>query len=58
VEIPPQSLQRNHPVMSIMARVGAQLPYQNWSPNSAQPIVFRDAWPPASTGCRGRVDPP
>jgi hypothetical protein len=53
VEIPAQSPQRAHPVMSIMSGNGAQLPYQDWGPKSAQPIVFRQGWPPrpATPGC-------
>src|SRR5207245_1205778 len=48
VEIPAQSVQRTNPVISIMARNGAaQLPYQDWSPRSAQPIAFRQRSPPA-----------
>jgi hypothetical protein len=45
VEIPPQSLQRINPVMSIMTQDGAQLPYADWGPNAAQPIFFRHGWP-------------
>ncbi|MEY9362497.1 hypothetical protein ABH994_005218 [Bradyrhizobium yuanmingense] len=30
VEIPAQAVQRTSPVISIMSKVGAQLPYQNW----------------------------
>jgi hypothetical protein len=40
VEIPAQSVQRTNPVISIMAKGGAQLPYQDWSWNSAQPIAL------------------
>ena len=45
VEIPAQSVQRTNPLMSIMTRDGAQLPYQDWGSNAAQPIVFRRGWP-------------
>jgi hypothetical protein len=53
VEIPAQSPQRAHPMISIMTRNDAQLPYQDWTPKSAQPIVFRHGWPPSSAmpGC-------
>ena len=53
VKIPPQPPQRAHPVISIMARNDAQLPYQYWSAKSAQPIVFRHSWPSntATAGC-------
>jgi hypothetical protein len=45
VEIPPQSLQRSNPVMSIMTEEAAQLPYADWGPNAAQPIFFRHGGP-------------
>src|SRR5262249_46161183 len=46
VEIPPQSLQRTNPAMSIVANDDAQLPYANWGgPNAAEPIFFRRPWP-------------
>ena len=48
VEIPPQSAQRAHPLISIMTRDGARLPYQDWGHKPAQPIVFRQGWPPGS----------
>ena len=52
VEIPAQSAHRTNPVMSIMTRNDAQLPYQDWRAMSAQPIVFRQGRPPGSaTGC-------
>ena len=53
VEIPAQSSQRTHTTISIMTRNGAQLPYQDWAPKFAQPIVFRHGWPPSSAtpGC-------
>ena len=53
VEIPAQSAQRAHPMISIMTGNGAHLPYQDWGPKSAQPIVFRHGWPPSSAmpGC-------
>jgi hypothetical protein len=50
VEIPAQSVQRTNPVMSIMAKDGAQLPYADWVPNAARPIIFRHRGPlPASS---------
>lgn len=53
VEIPTQSLQRAHPMMSVLTRNDAQLPYQDWGPKSAQPIVFRHGWPrsPVTPAC-------
>jgi hypothetical protein len=45
VEIPPQSLQRINPVVSIMTAEGTQLPYADWGPNATQPIVFRHGGP-------------
>lgn len=53
VEIPPQSAQRTHPVFSLMARSGEQLPYRDWSPRAAPPIVYRHGWPsgPATPIC-------
>ena len=45
-EIPAQSMHRADPVMSIMAKVGAQLPYADWGPNAAQPVTFRNHWLP------------
>ena len=39
VEIPAQSLQGINPVTSITTRDGAQLPYADWGPNSARPLV-------------------
>ena len=53
MEIPPQSAQRAHHLISIMTRDSSRLPYQDWSPKLAQPILFRHGWPPSSTlpGC-------
>ena len=53
VEIPPQSAQRAHHLIAIMSRDNSRLPYQDWSPKLAQPIVFRQGWPPspALPGC-------
>jgi hypothetical protein len=45
VEITTQSAQRTQPVISIMTNNAARLPYQDWSPKSAQPIIFRHGWP-------------
>lgn len=53
VEIPPQPAQRTHPLISIMTRDGAYLPYQDWGVKPAQLIAFRHGWPPRSSpsGC-------
>ena len=53
VEIPPQSAQRAHPLISILTRDSSRLPDQNWSPKFTQPIVFRQGWPQRSAlpGC-------
>jgi hypothetical protein len=48
LEIPAQSPQRAHPRISIMTRIDTRLPYQDWSPKSAQPVVFRHGWSPGS----------
>jgi len=47
VEIPPQSAQRAHALISIMAGDSSRLPYQNWGRKSVQPIVLRRGWPPS-----------
>jgi hypothetical protein len=44
VEIPAQSVQGTHPVISIMTRDRASLPYQDWGVGSAQPILLRQGW--------------
>ena len=49
VEIPPQSMQRTHPLISNMTRDRTALPYQEWAPRSAQPIVLRQGWPTSPT---------
>jgi len=52
VEIPPQSLQRTNPAMSIMANDDAQLPYANWGgANAAEPIFFRYRGRRTSASC-------
>jgi len=58
VEIPPQSMRRTHPVISIMTTDSASLPYQDWGRSPAQPIVLRHGWrlnsamsAPAPPGC-------
>jgi hypothetical protein len=48
VEIPPQSAQRTHPLISIMAGDSSRLPYQDWGRKSVHPIVLRQGWPPSS----------
>jgi hypothetical protein len=52
VEIPAQSVQRTKPVISVLTGASPRLPYEDWAPNSAQPIVFRSSWPLGSPGCR------
>jgi hypothetical protein len=49
VEIPPQSAQRAHPLISIMTRDSSRLPYENWDRKSVQSVVFRQGWPPGSS---------
>jgi len=45
VEVPPQFMQRTHPVMSIMTENGGQLPYADWGgPNATEPIFLRRRW--------------
>ena len=53
VDIPPQSAQRMHPLISVMTADSSRLPYQDWVRKSVQPIVFRQGWPPGSPppGC-------
>lgn len=52
VEIPPQSAQRAHPLISIMARDVSHIAYQDWGVKPVQPFVFRHGWPPRSPpGC-------
>ena len=48
VEVPPQSAQRAHPLISIMTRDSSRLPYEDWGRKSMQPVVFRRGWPPGS----------
>ncbi|QOZ08334.1 hypothetical protein [Bradyrhizobium sp. CCBAU 51765] len=47
-DIPPQSAQRAHPVISVISGDSFRLPYQDWSRKSARSIVFRQDGP---TGC-------
>jgi hypothetical protein len=53
VEIPPQSAQRPHPLITVTTRDGSGLPYQDWGLKAAQPVVFRNGRPPSSplSGC-------
>jgi hypothetical protein len=52
VQIPPQSAQRAHPLISIMASDGSRLPYHDWSHKPVLPIVLRQDRPGSSTpGC-------
>jgi hypothetical protein len=48
VEIPPQFMQRANPIISMMTEDGAELPYAEWSPKTAQPIFLRRGWRPHS----------
>jgi hypothetical protein len=48
VEVPPQSAQRAHPLISIMIRDSSRLPYEDWARKSAQPVLFRQGWAPGS----------
>jgi hypothetical protein len=41
VEIPAQSSQGTYPVMSLLVRDRAELPYAEWSANGPQPTFFR-----------------
>ena len=47
VEIPVQSLKSNQ-VMSVVTRDGAQLPYADWGPNAAQPMIMPHRGQPAA----------
>jgi hypothetical protein len=49
VEVPPQSAQRTHPLISIMTRDGSRLPYEDWGRKSVQSVVFRQGWPPSAS---------
>jgi hypothetical protein len=53
MQVPAQSVQRAHPMIFITTRDGTQLPYQDWGPKAAQPIVYRHDWPsgPATLSC-------
>ncbi|MBR0842300.1 hypothetical protein JQ607_19045 [Bradyrhizobium liaoningense] len=48
VEIPAHSMHPAHPLVSIMTRGGTGLPYQDWGPREAEPVVLRYGWPPSS----------
>jgi hypothetical protein len=48
VEVPLQSAQRAHALISIMTRDSSRLPYEDWAHKSTQPVVFRQGWPPGS----------
>ena len=57
VEFPAQSVPTIHPVMSIMTRDGAHLPFADWGPNTAQPVLFCPGWPlqlSSMPGCQAR----
>ena len=47
VEIPAHSVHSTRPPVSIMTADGSGLPYQDWGPKIAQPVVFRHGWPPS-----------
>jgi len=51
MEIPAQSMQRAHPVMSIVTRDGAQLPYAEWGPSADQPMILRHRWSLRASSC-------
>jgi hypothetical protein len=48
VEIPAHSVHSAHPLVSIMTTDSPGLPYQDWGPKLAQPVVFRHGWPASS----------
>ena len=48
VEVAPHFMQTPHPLVSMMTGSGSGLPYQDWGPKIARPVVFRDGWPPSS----------
>lgn len=58
VEIPAQSAHRTNPGISIMSKVGAQLPYQDWGPNPASPVAFNRGWASPFRGCRAACESP
>jgi len=52
VEIPPQSLQRPTPALSIVAHDDAHLAYASWGgPNAVEPIFFRRRWAASMSSC-------
>lgn len=52
-DIPPQSVQHAHPVISVVTGDSSRLPYQDWGRKPAPSIVFRQGWPQSAqpTGC-------
>ncbi|MBR0961643.1 hypothetical protein JQ566_30345 [Bradyrhizobium japonicum] len=52
-DIPLQSVQRAHPVISVVTGDSSGLPYQDWGRKPAPSIVFRQGWPqsPQPPGC-------
>ena len=48
VEIPPSSMHKTQPLVSIMSRSGPGLPYQDWGAMEPQPLVLRYSLPPRS----------
>ena len=51
VEIPPQSVQRLHPLASVMSGDTASLPYQDWARSPHLPSLLRQGWRVNSPGC-------
>ncbi|WP_146006602.1 hypothetical protein [Bradyrhizobium forestalis] len=53
VDIPPQFVQRAHPMISVVTGDSSRLPYQDWGRKPAPSIVFRQGWPqgPQPPGC-------
>ncbi|WP_407118167.1 hypothetical protein [Bradyrhizobium sp. LMG 9283] len=52
-DLPPQSVQHAHPVISVVTGDSSRLPYQDWGRKVAPSIVFRQNWPQSSQppGC-------
>ncbi|NUR14232.1 MAG: hypothetical protein HOQ20_20655 [Bradyrhizobium sp.] len=57
VEIPAHAMHPTYPLVSIMTRDSTSLPYEDWGPRTAQPVVlqgwfrqgsFRPGWPSSS----------
>ena len=55
VEIAAQSMQTTNPLMSVITRANAPLPYADWGPNTARPAFISRAGPlqlSSLTGCQ------